>query len=88
MKFENFFTKMISKKSSTKSDMKENFLNILSFFGCLHIELPCNIFTVKMLQKSSTKIYVFQSCRYISPLVLERELKLSEIKDHEQVYMW
>jgi hypothetical protein len=42
--------------------------------------VSCNIFTIKNIEKSISKIYVFQSCRCISPLVIARELKLSEIK--------
>jgi len=33
------------------------------------------------IQKSNTKIDVFQSGQYISPLAIVRELKISAIKD-------
>jgi hypothetical protein len=42
--------------------------------------VSCNIFTIKNIEKSISKIYVFQSFRCISPLVIARELKLSEKK--------
>jgi hypothetical protein len=38
------------------------------------------------LKKSNTKVYVFQSRRYIAPLVLTRKLKLSEIKDLDHIW--
>ena len=42
----------------------------------------------KMKQKSSTKIYAFQSSQCISSLVVAREVKLSEVKDRDWIHMW
>jgi len=42
---------------------------------------------IQMLQKSSTKIYIFQSCQCILTLVIARELKISEIKDLDEIYI-
>lgn len=46
-------------------------------------ELSLNIFITKIWKKSNAKIDVYQSCQRILPLVVVRELKFLETKEHE-----
>ena len=73
---------MISEKSSAKPDMKEKFLNTCDFLVD-YVDYSWNKYW-----KSNFENLSIQSYQCILLLVKARELKLSEIKDHDEIYLW